>query len=34
MELENKDADVEIQGGITAKPKGGLNVSMKALEGW
>ncbi|KAI9872766.1 MAG: hypothetical protein M1830_001214 [Pleopsidium flavum] len=34
MELENKDAVVEIQGGITAKPKNGLNVRMKVLEGW
>ena len=34
MEFENKDAVIEIQGGITARPKGGLNVRMKVLEGW
>ena len=34
MELEKKDFALEIQGGITARPKGGLRVRMKEVEGW
>lgn len=34
MELESKDFALEIQGGITARPKGGLRVRMRELEGW
>ena len=34
MELENKDFALEIQGGITARPKGGLRVRMRELDGW
>ncbi|MCJ1228725.1 hypothetical protein MMC12_005386 [Toensbergia leucococca] len=34
MELNDKDAVIEIKEGITAKPKDGLNVRMKVLEGW
>ena len=33
MELES-NVPAEVQGGITAKPKGGLNVRLRALEGW
>ena len=34
MELKDKDREVEIMGGITSKPKGGLPVRMRVLEGW
>lgn len=34
MELEDKNLEVKIQGGVTAKPKNGLRVRMKVLEGW
>lgn len=34
FELADKDFALEIQGGITARPKGGLNVRMRQIEGW
>ena len=34
MELTEPNKPIEIGGGITARPKGGLNVRMKVLEGW
>ena len=34
MELENKDYALDIQGGITARPKGGLRVRMREVDGW
>jgi cytochrome P450 len=34
MELVDKDFVPEIIGGITAKPKGGLQVRLKIVEGW
>jgi cytochrome P450 len=34
MEFEDKDYELVIGGGITSKPKGGLSVRIKALEGW
>lgn len=34
MELETKDLVVEIKGGITARPKDGLRVYMRPVEGW
>lgn len=34
MELAEKDREVEITGGITSKPKGGLPVRMRVVEGW
>lgn len=34
MELEDKERVIEIQGGITSKPKGGLPVRMRVVEGW
>ena len=34
MELENKNVDIEIKGGITARPKDGLRVIMRPVEGW
>lgn len=34
FELEDKDKEIEIGTGITAKPKGGLNVRMRPLDGW
>lgn len=33
MELAS-DKPVEIQAGVTAKPKGGVNVRLRVLEGW
>lgn len=33
-ELEDPDREIEIKGGITARPKGGLNMRMKPLQGW
>ena len=34
MELEDKEAEIDIAGGITAKPKGGLKLRMRTIEGW
>ena len=34
MELAEPDKKIEIKGGITARPKGGLMVKLKPLEGW
>ena len=34
MELEDKDAKIELENGITARPKGGLPLRMKMLDGW
>lgn len=34
LELENPDAEIKIQGGITSKPKDGMNVKLKAVDGW
>ena len=34
MELSDPNMKLEIQGGITARPKGGLFVKVKALGGW
>ena len=34
FELEDPEMDIKIQGGITAKPRYGLKVRMKPLEGW
>lgn len=34
MELEDKNMVVVIKGGITARPKDGLRVIMKPVEGW
>ncbi|MCJ1351013.1 MAG: hypothetical protein MMC33_000995 [Icmadophila ericetorum] len=34
MELEDPNKVIEIGGGITAKPKGGLRVKVKVLDGW
>ena len=34
VELENPDAEIKIQGGITSKPKDGMNVKLKAVDGW
>lgn len=34
MELADKDYVLDIAGGITSKPKGGLDVRVKALDGW
>ena len=33
-ELEDPDMKPVIKGGVTARPKGGLNVRMKPVEGW
>lgn len=33
-DLSDKDVVIVIKGGVTAKPKGGLHVRMKPLEGW
>ncbi len=34
MELYPKDRKVDIQTGITMRPKGGLDLRMKIVEGW
>jgi cytochrome P450 len=34
FELEDPKWELEIQGGITAKPKGGLRIRLKEVEGW
>ena len=34
IELENKNLDVVIKGGVTSRPKDGLNVRMKPVVGW
>ncbi|KAI4118277.1 MAG: hypothetical protein LQ338_007431 [Usnochroma carphineum] len=34
MDLEDKEAEMKIQTGVTARPKGGLMVRMRAVEGW
>lgn len=34
MELEDPSREIEIQGGITSKPKGGLPVRMRVVGGW
>ena len=34
MELVEKDAELEVTSGITSKPKGGVQVRMRELEGW
>lgn len=34
IELENKDMIVEIKGGITSRPRDGLRVTMRPVEGW
>ena len=32
--LEDEEKKIEIKGGVTARPLGGLNVRMRPLEGW
>ena len=32
--LENPDAEIKIQGGITSKPVNGVPVKIKVIEGW
>ena len=34
MALEDPDRKIDIRGGITARPEGGMRVRMKALGGW
>ena len=34
MELEDPDKKIELETSIVRKPKGGLRVRMKVLEGW
>lgn len=34
MVLENPEAELKIQTGITARPKGGLKVRMRVVDGW
>ncbi|KAF1998575.1 cytochrome P450 [Amniculicola lignicola CBS 123094] len=34
MELEDKEWKLQIQGSITAKPKGGLRIKLRAVDGW
>lgn len=34
MELEDKEAEIKIRTGITARPKDGLRIRMKVVEGW
>ncbi|KAI4169756.1 MAG: hypothetical protein LQ343_005497 [Gyalolechia ehrenbergii] len=34
MELEDKEGEIKIRTGVTARPKDGLRVRMKVVEGW
>ena len=34
FELQDPDKKIEIQGGITSKPKHGMHVRLKAVDGW
>ena len=34
FELDDPDMVIKIQGGITSKPKGGMHVKLKAVDGW
>ena len=34
LELEDPERKVEIQGGITNRPKGGMRIKLKVVEGW
>ena len=34
FELVNPDEKIEIKGGITARPRDGMNIKLKAVEGW
>lgn len=34
MELEDKDMVIVIKGGVTARPKGGVRVIMRPVDGW
>jgi cytochrome P450 len=34
FELEDKSWELKIQGGITARPKGGLRIRLKEVDGW
>ncbi|OAL38606.1 hypothetical protein AYO20_02256 [Fonsecaea nubica] len=34
FEMVDPDRDIEIKGGVTARPKGGIEVYLKPVEGW
>ncbi|KAF2713483.1 cytochrome P450 [Pleomassaria siparia CBS 279.74] len=34
FEMEDKNWELQIQGGITARPKGGLRIKLREVEGW
>lgn len=34
MALEDETAPVEIETGLTSRPKGGLKLKLKRIEGW
>lgn len=34
MELEDKEAEIKIRTGLTIRPRDGMNVRMKVVEGW
>ena len=34
LELEDEEREIEIKGGITARPLGGIRVRMRPVEGW
>lgn len=34
MELADPEAELKIRTGITARPKGGMHIRMRAVEGW
>lgn len=34
FELEDPEREIKMQTGITARPKGGMNVKLKAIDGW
>lgn len=34
FELEPKDMKIEYQSGLVQRPKGGVNLRMKVVDGW
>jgi cytochrome P450 len=34
FEMVNPDEKIEIKGGVTARPKNGMHIRLKAVEGW
>jgi hypothetical protein len=34
FEMVNPDEKIEVKGGITARPKNGMHIKLKVVEGW